>query len=152
MNAAQAHTLALQLMNKHGLSNQGWYFKFDNAKRRLGQCNYTRRCISLSYHWVELQNESQVKNTILHEIAHALTPGHKHDHVWRRKAIEIGCDGNRLFDSKGMEKPKALYEAVCNGCKSTFSAHRMRRKSSSCAKCSGGRYNENYKLVFKLVK
>ena len=37
--------------------------------------------------------DEEVKNTLLHEIAHALVgPGHRHNRVWRQKAREIGCD------------------------------------------------------------
>jgi SWI/SNF-related matrix-associated actin-dependent regulator 1 of chromatin subfamily A len=39
--------------------------------------------------------EQQFKDTILHEIAHAIVgPHHGHDEVWRGKAVEIGCTGN----------------------------------------------------------
>ena len=40
--------------------------------------------------------EENVKNTLLHEIAHALA-GHEHNHdeVWKATARSIGCDGCR---------------------------------------------------------
>jgi predicted SprT family Zn-dependent metalloprotease len=152
MNISQAQTLAIYLMDKHNLLSKGWHFKFDGAKRRLGCCNYTKRTISLSREWTTINDEAEVQDTILHEIAHALTPGCKHNHVWRAKAIEIGCNGNRLFNSTNHEKPTARYEATCPGCKKKYGAHRMKRRSSSCGKCSGGRYNEKYKLVYQLAK
>jgi predicted SprT family Zn-dependent metalloprotease len=151
MQLEQAKQLAVELMDKHGLLDKGWHFCFDNAKRRLGCCNYTHRKISLSREYVSLNEVARVKNTILHEIAHALTQGHGHDHVWVRKAIEIGCDGKRCADGQTFNVPKGKYQAECPKCKRTFHKHRRPKYSSSCARCSGNRYNENYKLVFEAV-
>jgi SprT-like family len=98
MDLMEARALALELMKEHGL--EFWYFEFDNAKRRFGICRYNRRTIGLSRNLVLLSNKEQVKDTILHEIAHALVgPGYGHSWVWKRMALEIGCDGNRCYDS-----------------------------------------------------
>ena len=53
----------------------GYSFKFDNAKRRFGQCSYTDKRISLSKPLASnnLDNFFQINDTILHEIAHALS-------------------------------------------------------------------------------
>jgi len=67
---------------------------------RAGQCfSRTKKLIQLQPTYVELNEESSVRNTILHEIAHALTPNHNHNKFWKRKAIEIGCDGKRCYGS-----------------------------------------------------
>ena len=43
-----------------------------------------------------LATPDEVKDTLLHEIAHALVGSqHQHNTTWRDKAIEIGCKGNR---------------------------------------------------------
>lgn len=154
MNLQDAKNLAIQLMNQHGLIDNGWHFEFDNAKRRFGCCVHTYKRISLSKHLVELNDEARIKNTILHEIAHALVgPKHGHDYVWRRKAIEIGCDGSRCYSSDKVKSPQSKYIAECNGCGKTHNRHKMTRAlkygSSSCGHCSGSRYNEKYKLVWK---
>jgi len=155
MKLIDAQTLALQLMVDHGLLEQNWYFEFDNAKRRFGVCNYRYKRIGLSKHLVSLNDEARVRNTILHEIAHALVGGgHGHDNVWRRKAIEIGCDGERCYSTKVVETPESRYIAECKGCGKVHKRHKMTRSlkygSSSCGTCSNGRYNPTFKLEWIL--
>ena len=87
--------------------------------------NATVRCIKLSRHLVALNSETEIRQTMLHEIAHALVgAGHGHDAVWRRKAIEIGCDGKRL--NKTAEMPKGRYQTTC--CGKTRSVHRKGKR------------------------
>ena len=100
-----------------------------------------------------LNDEKEVTNTILHEIAHALTPGHHHDRVWKAKAREIGCTGDRCYSGKTVTTPESRYIAICTGCGHVHKKHRATRTtrtSYSCGKCSGGRYNPTYKLEYKL--
>jgi len=137
MKLFEAKQLATQLMDKHGLLTNGWYFHFDSAKRRFGCCHYGHKRISLSRELVELNDEARVKNTILHEIAHALVGrGHGHNHVWRAKAIEIGCDGNRCYTSETTKTPEANYQAICPKCGHTHKRHRKPNRETSCGKCS----------------
>ena len=149
MNLQEAKTLAITLMDKHGLLDSGWYFEFDNAKRRFGCCKFRTKRITLSRPLVSLNVESEVKDTILHEIAHALVGHlHGHDSVWRRKALEIGCNGERCYSSAEVIKPESKYIAKCGGCGKVYAKHKRARAGvrSSCGKCSGGRYNDTYRL------
>jgi hypothetical protein len=75
---------------------EGWQFRIDKAKTRAGICNYAKREICLSRYFLasQLVNYASFYNIILHEIAHAITPGHGHDIVWQAVARGMGCDGN----------------------------------------------------------
>lgn len=149
MELSRAKQLAVELMDKHKLLDLGWHFMFDNAKRRLGCCKYRYKLITLSKPIVLVNDERIIINTILHEIAHALVgAGHGHDEVWRRKAIEIGCNGNRCCSDNVNVEGK--YVAVCDGCNTRHYIHRAKKRNVSCGKCSGGRYNEKFKLIFRL--
>jgi len=153
MNTTDAKKLAIKLMDKHGLLDTGWHFQFDSAKRRFGVCRYGTKVIGLSLPLTLLNDEARVKNTILHEIAHALV-GHAAGHgwVWQRKAMEIGCDGLRCYEADKVTRPKGNYEAVCAKCghvHSKFKAPKETRKAS-CGKCSST-FNPNNLLIFKKV-
>lgn len=137
MDTLNAAFMARSLMVEHGLS--GWTFKWDGAKRRAGQCNYTKRTISLSRPLTALHDESKVRDTVLHEIAHALVgAGNGHNGVWRRKAIEIGSDGKRCFASDPSEQPAPNWIAKCP--QGHLAGARYRRPKNgqpmSCARCS----------------
>ena len=71
-----------------------WHIRLttDFSKPFLGLCSYKDKCIILNAHHIDIHPTPEVRNTILHEVAHALTPHHKHDSVWADKARELGCD------------------------------------------------------------
>ena len=70
MDTRDALALARRLLAEHGLS--GWTVGLDRAKTRAGACHYSRRLITLSAPLTRLHTEDDVRDTILHEIAHAL--------------------------------------------------------------------------------
>ncbi len=127
---ARALELASLLMSEHGL--EGWRVKLDHARRRAGKCDFTAQTISLSRHYVRYAEIDHIRDTILHEIAHALVGAkHCHDAVWRQKAREIGCTANRCHT---LSFSAAKWIMRCpNGC---FAVERhRRRKGLACASC-----------------
>ena len=81
-------------LDKHGLSS--WRFRYDYAAGRSGLCSYENNTISMPEQFCLKSDQEEIKNTLLHEIAHALVGRkHGHDAIWRAKALEIGCDGER---------------------------------------------------------
>lgn len=151
MDLNRAQQLALELMEKHNLMERGWRFGFDTAKRRFGCCNHRYKSITLSKALVLVNDEARVKNTILHEIAHAMVgPRHGHDAVWRSQAIAIGCDGKRCYTTQNTVVPEARYIAVCNSCGHVHRKHRATRSVTACGLCCKGRFQREYILEFKL--
>ena len=148
MERRQASKLAIELMEQHGLLDKGWHFAFDRANKRFGSCQYYRKRITLSKPLTELNSVQEVRNTILHEIAHALTPGQNHNHIWRAKAQAIGCTGDRCYSSEKVARPVLKYIAVCSSCKRQYSRSRMGRRLTSCGKCSN-KFDPKYVLTFK---
>lgn len=150
MELQEAENLAISLMSEHTLIIQGWTFKFSNKKKSAGTCNYTRKTISLSRFLTPGATPDAVRNTILHEIAHALTPGHGHDFVWLTKAREIGCNGKRCF-SMSDQQDEALskiapYKGVCKNGHEVY-AFRKPKRVSSCSRCCP-RFNPEFIISY----
>ena len=95
MDRKQAAQILRDELNKHGLTD--WHVRLNQnpESRFLGLCSYKDKCIILSAHHIDIHPDPDVINTILHEVAHALCPGHAHDWVWADKAREIGCDNTQ---------------------------------------------------------
>lgn len=127
----------------------GWRFRWDNASRRLGQCRHNDKVISISRPLTASIKRRVITETITHEIAHALTPGHGHDAVWAAKDRELGGNGRRLYDASEVTAPLPPFEGTCPGCGRV--ARRHRRANVSCGPCSGGRYSTAFALVWKRV-
>lgn len=132
MDLEESSALALRLMEQHGLLQSGWDFEYDRAKTRFGRCSYRRRVISLSRYLTPLRDEMDVRDTILHEIAHALTPGAHHGPRWRSKAREIGCNGERC--GEGPVLP-GRYTYTCAGCNGRWNRHRRFKRPMLCRRC-----------------
>lgn len=135
MQLVEASALAIRLMEQHGLLTRGWTFEFDRARKRFGVCNYTYRRIQLSAPAVELNAEEQVRDTILHEIAHALAgPAAGHGWQWRSLARSIGCTGDRCADPSVVVMPRLPWRGVCPAGHERFAA-RKPRVARSCGAC-----------------
>jgi hypothetical protein len=79
----------------------GWKFKWTYGRRQLGVCYYGPKLIKISKDYARLNDEPRMRNTLMHEIAHAIV-GHEvhHGYLWQRAAKLIGADGHRLANSK----------------------------------------------------
>jgi predicted SprT family Zn-dependent metalloprotease len=125
-----ARALALSLMAEHGLS--AWLFRFNKNLRRAGVCFYPGRTrpgrIELSVHFVQLNTEADIRDTILHEIAHALTgPHHGHDDLWKATCVRIGARPERCYDSDQIVMPRGKWIGECQGCRKKYFRHRRPR-------------------------
>ena len=151
MEQKDVELLVKELMKKYKLDN--WKFKFDNSKRRFGCCHYGIRTISLSLYLCKLNNYDKVKDTILHEIAHALTKGYYHNNIWKAKAVEIGCNGKRCYDSIQVTKPKPNVIYECPECHIKLEKYRVFTQASACKECcdkyNRGKYSK--KFIYKLI-
>jgi predicted SprT family Zn-dependent metalloprotease len=136
MELKQAEQLAKVLMAEHMSHLTGWRMVFNPRLRRsLGRCHYAKKHIELCPKYVACNAEAQVKDTILHEIAHALCPGHNHDSVWKATAKRIGADGERFANSEKVI-PKRKYTLAVK----TESGLELLRTTSNTKKDMRGRW------------
>jgi len=149
--------LAKELMTKHGLIEQGWTFGFHTRRKKsLGVCRYNPKTITLLEYYADNEGLEKIKNTILHEIAHALVgPGHHHNKIWKAKAIEIGCNGDRCSKTEYIHpdrkvikrREKLLYIGTCPGCGGQKKAGK--KFNISCGACDKN-YNPEFKIVWEV--
>ena len=121
---------AERLIAKHGL--EGWSFQYQDASRQSGVCDHYTRVIGLSRLYCLKAPAHSLRNTILHEIAHALVgPTHNHDRAWKETARAIGCTGDRCH-TVDFAPPKWIES--CPRC--DWRARRNIRTRRLCRKCN----------------
>ncbi len=123
-----AKSLAESLM-LHWHLGEKWVFAFNESKRLAGLCVYPRLCapgrIELSVHFVRLNDLKQIEDTILHEIAHALTPGDHHGAKWKAMCAMVGAIPRRCGY---MKMPVGPWQSVCKECQVRHHRHRRPRR------------------------
>jgi len=147
MDIISAKRMARRLMNKHGL--QAWTLKFTHAKRRFGSCTKRSRLITISQPLTELNSIEQVRDTILHEIAHALAPhGASHGIEWKRICVRIGAEPKRCYGDDVVQpkmKPRKVCVGHCPEC--GYETIRRQRHVCSCPQCDVN-WNPKYQIVW----
>ena len=133
MQTTAALRLARTLLDEHGLHS--WTVGLDRAKARAGATHFQTRRITLSGPLTRVHDEDLVRDTILHEIAHALVgPAHGHDRVWKAKAREIGASDERCFSSDAARELAPFIGTCSNG--HEVRRHRRPTRLIACAECS----------------
>lgn len=137
------------------LSLSDYSFHFDSAKKRAGICRYNRKKISLSIDICRnnLDRDDEIMDTLLHEIAHALSyklygrQAVGHGYLWKHIAKQVGAKPQRCYTSRDYKPVKGKYTATCSSCGHTRDYHKKLKLSRSCGKCNPKRYDPKYKLT-----
>ncbi len=121
---------------KEWLGNK-WSFKFDKAINRFGCCWFYKKKITLSKHLVLLNTPDRVKQTILHEIAHAMTlelcNDWGHGENWKKMCHILGIEPKRCYSYKDTHTFDK-YKGICIHCGQTY--YRNKRQGV-CRYCHG---------------
>ncbi|MBO3663456.1 SprT-like domain-containing protein [Microbacterium stercoris] len=119
-----------------------WTFAFDNAKRRAGLCDYTRKRISVSRYLTARYDDDTNHQTLLHEVAHAIAgPGAGHGAAWKRVARDLGYVGGTTHHGETATELAPWVGQCPNG--HLAYRHRKPARAMSCAKCSP-RFDERF--------
>ena len=142
MTSHETIQFANLLLTQSGLKDKGWKFRINSNRSRLGVCRYRTRYIEISqFHLTSPATE--IRNTILHEIAHAIVgAGHGHGPVWKAKAKEIGCTGERC----GQMDAPAKYHGVCPKCNIVVKRNRLTEglRAATHVSCGASRTRGEY--------
>lgn len=135
MDLNEADKIIVMFMDKYNLRTQGWSYRWARSFNRLGQCDYRRKELNFSKYWTQRHTLDEFTDTVLHEIAHALTPGDDHGKRWKSVAIKIGGTGKVTAEvalrpeeypwhakclnghrTWAINKPRDIERAMCNKC------------------------------------
>lgn len=144
--------MAQTLIRKHCPE---YRFKWTRATTTFGSCDRWNKIIELSKPLTRLNEEEHVKDTILHEIAHALTKG-GHNKGFYRMCRILGAKPERCYDSKEVvTPPRNIYLYECINCHREVERHGKVKKRRACSECCNkynfGRFSEEYELFFQGV-
>lgn len=129
---------ANELLSEYGLKEQGWVFQVRNTTSLVGQCDYNKKVIHFSGHYLLKTPVEEIEDTLLHEIAHALCGFDAgHGPIWKAKAIEVGARPQRCADERSISTAKPNYVIRCENCGWSVERFRMRRRNfgSTCPRC-----------------
>lgn len=138
MTKFEIENMAYQLLKQHGFHDAK--VTWNGRKRALAYARYVPQSISLSRHLFPSLQLDEMKQVILHEIAHLKTgPGHGHDRAWKLECIKIGADYSRTYNGnsiKTTEKQIARFIGVCPTCGHEHFKHRRSKYTDYlCGKC-----------------
>lgn len=112
-----------------------WTFAYDSAKRRAGACDYTRKRITVSRYLSARYDDETNRQTLLHEIAHALAGARAaHGAAWKRTARAIGYTGGVTHHGETATE-LAPWVGTCPAGHVAY-RHRRATRATSCATCS----------------
>lgn len=147
MDIEHAVEIGKRLLLEHGLID--WQLKLNRNKRRLGTCKQYLKQIELSEVYIERNEIEHVRDTILHEIAHALVGvDHGHDAVWKDMCVRLGCKPKACENDVDM--PVGDWQARCPSCRQTFTRHRKPKsiRGMYCIACGP----EQGRLTFSNIR
>lgn len=137
---AEIETLGNRLVSSfqaNGALPDGWTFGFDLATARAGVCRYVEQRIDLSVSYCLAATRAEIQDTVLHEIAHAIVgPRHNHNAVWKAKAREIGCVGERCHRVQH-SAPRWVGECGCGQQWHRQVLQRRIMRNRACSQCNG---------------
>ena len=132
-----------QLKTSYAKELRNYDLGFDNAKRRLGQCDYHNRVISLSKVHIEATNLDQMFETLRHEVAHAYSYYHHgnrgagHNGLFYKACEIVGAKPQRCASVAGdVKEIPCKFVGLCkiHGFRSRF--YRGNPGMRSCGECS----------------
>jgi predicted SprT family Zn-dependent metalloprotease len=140
-NLTDVQTWANELMAHHIIEG-GWSFGFDHAKMRAGLCDFKKKRISVSRYLAARYDDDEVRQILLHEIAHALA-GSKAGHgpKWRTIAKQIGYDGKRTHDGSAANDLAPIVGYCPAG--HEFFRFKTATRPLSCGRCGRGFNRDN---------
>ena len=134
----QHATTVLKQFQEQGVLDAAWHVEFDLAPKRSRpvSCLYGQQRIQLAVGHCLKADAAEIRDTVLHEIAHALAgPKHHHDSHWKEIAKRIGCTAERCTTVKH-SAGRWIGRCGCGG--RTYERQRLtaRARRAVCRRCN----------------
>ena len=127
------------MLQRYGLKD--WKFEFDKTRLCNGQADLLNKTISMSIFFANRAELWEIKDVILHEIAHALCPiEENHGILWKTKFLELGGSGHRLSPNY-LKMSDYTWKSHCICGDVYYCFHRTRLWCNECGR--GLRYHDN---------
>ena len=113
-NWAYAQKTWVQQRTIHGLDR--WVLVLSSIESKAGVCDYMEQTITISSIFMRGHNcnYAKVRKVLMHEIAHAVTPGHGHGAGWKKKCRQLGGDSRLAIT---MVLPGMRWAMTCGCCR-----------------------------------
>ena len=144
---AYVRKLAQECFERYNI--EGWSVNFAIKDGRAGECNYATQHIGFSTHYIEKASIEQVRNTVLHEIAHVLTGRLPKPHSSRWKTVfkAIGGNGQAYTTPPAAAVASGDYRWVgkCPTCSHEIGERRAPTAVFACSRCcADGKFNREH--------
>jgi hypothetical protein len=118
------------------LYTAGWSIDFNRRKRSIGLCRYDTKTIEISEHYLAVNTVDQIKETITHEIAHAIA-GYAAGHgpKWKATHSALGGNAKRVATGDDSNRIAAAYKLV-NSLTGDTVAEYFRKPRRDFSRCS----------------
>jgi predicted SprT family Zn-dependent metalloprotease len=152
---SEAYSLISKLTEKHDVSDYTIKLVQKCKKRTTVACCYRiLKRFDFVEHYATHLTEKDFIELILHEIAHALTPNHGHDRVFRNMCYRIGGQPFATSNVSYAEKTapsflqkKVNYIYTCPVCPNEMKTTKKLKRTYSCCECSPRVFNTNFAMV-----
>jgi predicted SprT family Zn-dependent metalloprotease len=101
-------------------------------------CKYKVQRIEIAEHYALNNNQDEVMDTLMHEIAHAKLPGHGHNAMWKALAIQLGAKPFSCA-KRNVEVKPGDWRAICDECGKVYHKYKnsagLENRQFGCVVC-----------------
>jgi hypothetical protein len=97
MKESEIIDLANHMMTIHQENLVDWSFKIINAYSTVAECRYDIKQIGFSKHFIGRITKENLKEAILHEIAHVISESSEHGEDWLNVMKDFGYPNAKRF-------------------------------------------------------